>query len=405
MKFFNKTFCKAPFVNIYIDEKGNVTPCCFNRKDIFGNIFQENIENIWHSPVAQKLRKLFYNNQFSDNCSICKKAIEAGNYYNSGLSTYSRFNIRKATIQSIDFELSYKCNLNCIMCYLHSDKYNLTSENENYILSQLNLLLKNIKRAQFYGGEPFVIPIYFKIWEKIIENNANCEILIQTNGTIINKEILNLSKKGKFIFNVSLDAVNEELLSIIRRGSKLQQIEENLQYLKMYSYKRITLAITPMMQNWKEIPKLVRYSNRNGFQVFFNNMIMPKKMALWYQKPEVLSDIIQYYESSKILTLNYVSLINKIRFKHYIKNLESLYYEALKRPNYKNYELIQYSELIYKKIIELLPQFADYSKQSFVLKIKEYLFLHNYEDIIKKIEQLSISELEKEISIILNSEQ
>jgi len=47
--FRKKNFCKAPFVNIYVDAKGNVTPCCFNRKDIYGNIYNQDIDEIWNS--------------------------------------------------------------------------------------------------------------------------------------------------------------------------------------------------------------------------------------------------------------------------------------------------------------------------------------------------------------------
>ncbi len=402
--FRKKNFCKAPFVNIYVDAKGNVTPCCFNRKDVYGNIYNQHIDEIWNSKTAQKLRQLFKNKQFPENCKICKNAIESKNYYNSGLSVFSKFNAKKPIIQSIDLELSYKCNINCIMCYLHSDNYDLTPEQENLILLRLKPLFNNLKRAQFYGGEPLIIPIYYKIWNAIIESNPNCFILIQTNGTLINEEIKNLAKKGKFIFNVSLDAVSQELLSKIRRGSQLQIIINNLKIFKSLSRKQITLAITPMLQNWKEVPELIRFANKNGYQVFFNSLITPKKMALWYMSSKDLEEVIKHYKRNKPFIFNYASLVNYIKFKDFIKHIKSLYQNSLKRPNYNDDELEKYSELLYFKIKELLPKYQNYQKQILILKIKEYLYLHSYEEAIKYIKQMPNYELEKSIDSLLERE-
>ncbi|MGQ9846026.1 MAG: hypothetical protein ACUVQP_00805 [Bacteroidales bacterium] len=64
------------------------------------------------------------------------------------------------------------------MCNLHSKEYELTNKQENIILDKINPLIVNLKKARFYGGEPLLIPIYKKIWNRIIETNPHCNILI-----------------------------------------------------------------------------------------------------------------------------------------------------------------------------------------------------------------------------------
>jgi radical SAM protein with 4Fe4S-binding SPASM domain len=62
--FTKKPICNAPFANLYIDGNGNVTPCCFNRDDVFGNIYHHSIEEIWNSVNAIKLRKSLSKKEF-----------------------------------------------------------------------------------------------------------------------------------------------------------------------------------------------------------------------------------------------------------------------------------------------------------------------------------------------------
>jgi radical SAM protein with 4Fe4S-binding SPASM domain len=389
----NTPLCKAPFVNIFISANGDVTFCCFNRKDILGNIFSQNIEKIWNSEKAEDIRKTFLNKKFPAGCHICQTALKYGNYYNSGISTYSKFDSSKNIIQTIDFELSYKCNLKCQMCYLHSQSYNLNIERENLIMKQLEPYLTKLKRAQFYGGEPFVIPVYYKIWDFIVKNNSKCIILVQTNGTIFNKEIEELSTKGNFMFNVSIDALNKELAENIRKGSKFDAIINNLNKFKKHSKYSITLAVTPMQINWQEIPNIVKFANNNGYKVFFNNLIQPIEYALFALNAQQLSQIIRYYKQFLFIPFNYNSFVNYFRYRHFINTLKGLYIEALKRPNYTANEIEYYSNIIYLKVQNKFPEIVQYNEKAILAKIKEYLQFNHYETAIDYINKASKEEI------------
>ena len=56
-------------------------------------------------------------------------------------------------------------------------------------ITQLEEFIPHLEQAFFVGGEPFMIEIYFKIWEKIVETNPSCMISVQTNGTILNQKV------------------------------------------------------------------------------------------------------------------------------------------------------------------------------------------------------------------------
>jgi len=401
---FTKPICNAPFVNIYIDINGNVTPCCFNRDDILGNIFLENIEDIWHSDKAQVIRKQLLNKQYPKGCYACENAIQAKNYYNSGIFTYSKLDYKAKHIQAIDFELSYWCNLSCIMCNLHSKEYLLTNEQENTIVNKILPIIPHLKRTRFYGGEPLLIPIYRKIWKQIIEINPRCNILLQTNGMLLDNELIELSRKGNFTFNVSLDSLDPEVASEIRRGSQLSTVLNNIQKMKKLSKHYISLAVTPMTLNWKEIPEIVKYANKNNLELFFNVMIRPKKLSLWTLKVEELELILKTLKKIKFLPYTIIQFFNLKKINSFLNYIQSLKYEALKRPNYSNNELEINRQKIYDALVMALPQSEILKDPRLIKKMDEYLYFNKVEDGLWYIQNTDVNILEDNLRKLLNKE-
>lgn len=399
-----KPICNAPFANIYIDGKGNVTPCCFNRDDVFGNIYHDEIENIWNSSYAKVIRKTLINHKFPKGCQVCKKALQAKNYYNSGIFTYSKLNYKKLRIQAIDFELSYWCNLSCVMCNLHTKNYELTQEQENEILKKLIPLFINLKKARFYGGEPLLIPIYRKIWRNIVDLNSKCNILVQTNGMLIDDELKTLAKKGNFTFNISLDSLNAEKANKIRIGSQLNLILKNIEQMKKMTKNYVSLAVTPMTLNWEEIPTLVQFANKNSLQLFFNDLIQPKKLSLWALNTEELNQIRKTYQQKTYFPYSYIQLVNLIKFKGLINYIQSLENEALKRPNYSQNDLNVHTQTIYHILIQKIPHLANFDKVLLTQKIQSILFYHKIEEIVLFLHNTSIELIEYKVYEILNQE-
>ena len=47
-------------------------------------------------------------------------------------------------------------------------------------VKQLEEFIPHLEEVKFYGGEPFLIEIYYEIWEKIMELNPKVRISVQT---------------------------------------------------------------------------------------------------------------------------------------------------------------------------------------------------------------------------------
>ena len=104
----------------------------------------------------------------------------------------------------MEFELSNECNLECQMCNgnvsssirKRKDKLPpLPNPYDDAFVQQLEPYLPHLKEAKFYGGEPFLIPVYFQIWDKLAEVNPGCTIFLITNGTHWNNKIKSLVEK------------------------------------------------------------------------------------------------------------------------------------------------------------------------------------------------------------------
>ena len=67
-------------------------------------------------------------------------------------------------------------------------------------VKQLTPFIEKAEEIKFLGGEPFITPIYFQIWDLIAEVNPTVKIVITTNATILTKKVKWLFEKHRFFF-------------------------------------------------------------------------------------------------------------------------------------------------------------------------------------------------------------
>ena len=50
--------CRDPMRKLYIDVRGNVTPCCrIHYEALVGNVLQDGLESVWHGAAMAKWRE------------------------------------------------------------------------------------------------------------------------------------------------------------------------------------------------------------------------------------------------------------------------------------------------------------------------------------------------------------
>jgi len=236
--------------------------------------------------------------------------------------------IKYPTLVDLQMEITGRCNLNCIHCYLpNHPNINLPKNLIFDILDQLKEM--GTLSVTFTGGEPLLHNDFASILEKARENDFSIAVL--SNGILINKEIIEIFKKFNVgLVQISLYSLNPEIHDKITTipGSMKKTlkaieslIEENIQ---------IQISCPVMKENLKTLRDVLNYGESLSVKVNTDLEIMAKtdfsttnlKSRLNIEEvEEAIKTIIEYDTNYKELLKNGVT-----------DNVENYYYR-FKNPD------------------------------------------------------------------------
>jgi len=330
-------FCYAPYTSMFFSLHGKMAPCyaTYNEKsDVFPD---KNIKESWFNGSFARIRSAHAQCRFDEDCSFCFELFKNKAYGSMLQQKYEHYAFSKSKYPAImEFELSNTCNLECIMCdaNLSSSIKRRTQQKSvpdviygDAFVEQLKEFIPHLRMAEFTGGDPFLIEIYYHIWDQIITLNPGCDILITTNANTMNARIERLMARSKKLhFNVSVDAVSKKIYEEIRVNGKFENAMQNIDVFNAYCKKNKTsmnLLVCPMTVNRFEIPELIKFGNSKNIGVFFHTVVKPPHLSLKYQSPEFLNELIRYLKNFKFSTNTDCQKGNSINYLNLIKLLES----------------------------------------------------------------------------------
>jgi MoaA/NifB/PqqE/SkfB family radical SAM enzyme len=316
--------CHAPFVNVHFSHGGEVLACCHNRTYTLGTYPAETVSEIWAGEKVQELRRSMVRNDMSKGCQPCLRQLlardftgladMAGSYRQQWFSdNWQAFQANGAdpgrfprSPFMLEFELHNSCNLQCVMCHGVASssirKYRdalppLPTPYDTAFVDQLAGILPHVFVAGFTGGEPFLIPIYYEIWDRIAQCNPKMMLLLVTNGTMLNDRIKGLVESLNFVINVSMDSIVKETYESIRIGSNFDLVMNNSLYfadLMQKQGKPFIWRCCAMRQNWRELPEMVRFCDAHGIRVIFNQVEYPLDCSLTTLPPSELEEVARF---------------------------------------------------------------------------------------------------------------
>ena len=335
--------CYAPFSNLYFGTTGAVTACCFNREYELGKYPENSINDIWYGEKADELRRHIDEGDFSLGCQRCALAIESKNYMAVNSATYDYFTSSGKYPTRMDFELSNTCNLECVMCngYCSSSirknrekKAPLPYPYDDAFVAQLEEYIPHLQYAKFLGGEPFLIDIYYQLWERIAALSPDCLMYVQTNATVLNEKVKKVLANGRFNIGVSIDSLEKEKLEAIRINSKFERVMENIQYFANYCKERGTefsICYSPMRNTVAELLQFIEYANSLNANAYFNTVYEPHNVAIWNLPTAQIESFIATFSSTVLPAKTPMERKNAAMFYSYIEQLKKWKEEALLR--------------------------------------------------------------------------
>jgi len=225
--------CHAPFNNMYFNSLGDVANCWLTFNDVEQYDESRSIRDIWFGEKFTKLREAIKAYDLDYKCQTCKHYLETGNHVNVLAKAYDNDFPITPFPSMLEFELSNVCNLECTMCTgllssaIRKNREKLPKLKSPYgdkFIEELREFIPHLHEARFNGGEPFLINIYWKIWDAIIELHPKLKMTIATNGSVLTDRVKNYLARGNFHINLSIDSLDKDIYAAIRVNGDLDVV-------------------------------------------------------------------------------------------------------------------------------------------------------------------------------------
>jgi organic radical activating enzyme len=225
---------------------------------------------------------------------------------------------------------------------------------------QIKPFLDAVKIVRLQGGEPFLIDDYLRIIEYLGENNKNCKIYIQTNGTIFNKRVEKILANNQIHLSISMDSLNQRTLESIRKNINFIHFRKNLEQFSAISKKNnsvLNINFCLMKNNWTELPALFEFCFDNNYSLNIIPIDFPIIYSLEHLSIDELDSIQNYIrENTKEPHKGYFKLI----FNSLFNSLDEIKIKAIQREEKIELLLAENTEYLILKIIKDLENKALY---------------------------------------------
>lgn len=283
--------CHAPFTNMYFNVHGDCAPCWLTFIDP-DSYPEKSVHDIWFGEKFQKIRSSLKNFDLTHKCNVCLKNLQTGNHTSVLARAYDNNKIKKYPTM-MELELGNTCNLECVMCIgelsssIRKNRENLPpliSPYDDKFADQLEEFIPHLEEIRFNGGEPFLIPIVYTLFEKIERLNPKLKIVIATNGTIFNNKVKTWLGKLNIHINLSLDSLTADIYEEVRVNAQFKRVLENFEHFKKYATDKdrtMCIMVNPMRNNWHEMAEFVEFANKHELNLWYNTIHRPVEWAIW----------------------------------------------------------------------------------------------------------------------------
>lgn len=331
-----------------------------------------------------------------NNFDILKIFSVLGRNY---LFYFSRlFNYPLVTPDTLQLNINFNCNLNCVMCHMDKKKKLVKKELGLEELKKVVFEGKEmgIKNVLILGGEPFLWKDLFKLIEFC--NKEGMDTTVITNGTLLNKSLLGKIFSSRLPhLHLSLDGATSKTHNAIRGKNVFEKVMKNISLLNEYkkntdsSFPTLGITFTIMKHNLREVPLMIDLAkemkvNSLNFQPVVVDNTEPRlrgvNSSVWIDKkdfPNLDSSIEKLVALKKKSKENYDLIENTFSNLKLIKKYFKGQIKANSRPCYAGFNRLHVTQIGTGYLCDL--SFGDIRKQS----LKEIWFSQQAGEMRKKI--------------------
>jgi len=200
-------------------------------------------------------------------------------------------------------ELTFRCNLKCVHCYVVEEKakHELSFQEIIDILDQVHQ--EGCLWLSFTGGEPLMRTDFLDIYR--YAKRKGFLITILTNGTLMSPEIVDyLGEEPPFSIDLTLNGVTEKTYESISEipGS----FKKALEAIRLILGKRLPLRIKTKATrlNYHELDKIKQYVDSLGVEFKLNPMLYPRlngspEPCFFRLSPDEIMSLDRFFEDNE----------------------------------------------------------------------------------------------------------
>jgi pyruvate-formate lyase-activating enzyme len=326
--------CLSPITNLHFLQRGIVTDCCTNTSHVLGVYPRDSVAQIWNGEPVRRLREALTRNDLSLGCQKCEQQFSSEDFRGFHGQTSDLFVdylervapedpaipkrlrplelLRPSSPRTLEFDIHNTCNLECVMCTgerssrIRSRRMGeppIPNPYDEAFLDQIEPFLPQVVQMRFAGGEPFLIKLYYDLWERIAERFPRMQIMIVSNGTIANDRVIRLLERLDVTLDVSIDSIHKSTYESIRVGASFDEVMDNcrrFQQILQAQGKKMNWRHCVMRQNWMEVPDILRHCNENDIRLGYNPLDFPVGLSVHTLPPKEIKLIVDYWRRAAV---------------------------------------------------------------------------------------------------------
>jgi MoaA/NifB/PqqE/SkfB family radical SAM enzyme len=293
-----RSLCYAPFLAMSFAHAGLVKMCPHSLGAL-GHVPDASLGEMWESDWLRRARDEFRDYRIEQTtCPRCFPQIRAGNFATS----FARGHFDAFTPDPgpsfapryLFFSMANTCNHACIMCNsewssrhwrarkkapLPPDPY------DDRFFAELATLLPRVERADFYGGEPFLVAPQLRAMDLMADLGCEARVMVNTNGSVLTLRVKRYFDRLRFAaLSISLDGITPETLEAVRVGARFDLLMDNLAWFARTCRAKniyLTLNVTEQRKNWTELPDLYRLAALLDCRLHATTCISPPECSLY----------------------------------------------------------------------------------------------------------------------------
>lgn len=286
-------FCNRPFTYAYLGDKGEVWPCGWMHYCI-GNLYEQNIDEIWHSEAADKARQSIVDGTFAfcrkTSCPFCERGE---------LEDLSEEEIRRRAIPAelplvVNMANDHVCNIACTSCRksVYCPEEGEREKIDDALKRFLPFANKLEELSMNGGGEFLANPSFIEFLEELRPEREDFRLGFETNGVLFDEaHWQRFSHLGKYHISVTvtLNSLRREVYRYLSGGfDHMERVKKNLAFLSglRREGKINKLNVTMVVQecNFWEVPDYIRtFTQSDEYTV---DEIVMKPLYKWWKMDE-----------------------------------------------------------------------------------------------------------------------